>query len=48
MSAEMTFESQGWTAKVPAGSYFLGDPCYAVPSHLWNELLDSCEVRHLY
>ena len=44
MSTVMTFESQGWTAKVPAGSYFLGDPCYAVPSHLWNELLDSCEV----
>ena len=27
---------------VPKGSYVIGDPCYAVPSHLWNELLNSC------
>jgi len=40
----MSFRSQGWTATVPAGTYFLGDPCYAVPSHLWEALLDSCSV----
>ena len=27
---------------VPAGKYFLGDPCYAVPNRLWDELLGSC------
>ena len=27
---------------VPAGQYVLGDPCYAVPDRLWNELLNSC------
>ncbi len=28
---------------VPAGKYFLGDPCYSVPSHLWMDLLSSAE-----
>jgi len=27
---------------VPAGSYVLGDPCYAVPDEKWDELLESC------
>ena len=27
---------------VPVGTYFLGDPCYAVPNSLWNSLLNSC------
>lgn len=27
---------------VPAGKYFLGDPCYSVPNHLWDSLLRSC------
>lgn len=27
---------------VPAGKYFLGDPCYAVPDRLWDKLLGSC------
>lgn len=26
---------------VPAGKYFLGDPCYAVPNRLWDALLGS-------
>ena len=26
---------------VPAGDYWLGDPCYAVPDDLWHELLES-------
>lgn len=30
-------------ASVPAGAYFLGDPCYAVPGELWDELLASCD-----
>jgi len=25
------------------GTYFLADPCYAVPDDLWTELLDSCD-----
>jgi hypothetical protein len=28
---------------VPAGTYFLGDPCYAVPDALWDALLQSCD-----
>ncbi len=28
---------------VPAGKYWLCDPCYAVPSDLWMDLLNSCE-----
>jgi hypothetical protein len=24
---------------VPAGTYFLGDPCYSVPGHEWQDLL---------
>jgi len=26
---------------VQAGEYYLGDPCYTVPDHLWHKLLDS-------
>ena len=29
------------TVVVPPGKYFLGDPCYAVPDDLWDELLES-------
>lgn len=28
---------------IPAGRYFLGDPCYAVPDDLWLPLLESCD-----
>jgi hypothetical protein len=28
---------------VPAGKYVIGDPCYAVPDRLWDELLKSCD-----
>ena len=27
---------------VPAGRYFLGDPCYAVRGAKWHDLLNSC------
>ena len=27
------------TVEVPAGTYFLGDPCYAVPDSEWDGLL---------
>jgi hypothetical protein len=33
-----------WTVIVPAGKYVLGDPCYAVPDHLWIDLLESCGI----
>ena len=29
--------------EVPAGSYYLGDPCYAVPDEHWDALLKSCD-----
>lgn len=29
---------------MPAGTYFVGDPCYAVPDEDWNDLLDSNDV----
>ena len=28
---------------VPAGKYWLCDPCYAVPENLWMQLLNSCD-----
>ena len=28
---------------VPAGKYWLCDPCYAVPEGLWMQLLNSCD-----
>lgn len=27
----------------PAGEYFVGDPCYAVPEKDWSDLLASCD-----
>lgn len=32
-----------YEVQVPAGKYWLCDPCYAVPSDLWMDLLNSCE-----
>jgi hypothetical protein len=29
--------------EAPAGEYFMGDPCYAVPEEHWSALLDSCD-----
>lgn len=29
--------------RVPAGEYYLGDPCYAVPDEHWMALLESCD-----
>lgn len=26
---------------MPAGEYYVGDPCYAVPDHLWMEWLEG-------
>jgi len=31
------------TVRVPAGAYYLGDPCYTVPNDLWMELLGTCD-----
>jgi hypothetical protein len=28
---------------VPAGEYYLGDPCYSVPEEFWGELLKSSD-----
>jgi hypothetical protein len=39
----MTVTAKAWTVTVPAGRYFLGDPCYAVPNEYWMPLLDSCD-----
>lgn len=39
----MTVTAKAWTVTVPAGRYFLGDPCYAVPNEYWTPLLDSCD-----
>lgn len=34
--------ASAWTVAVPAGTYFLGDPGYAVPAADWMPLLESC------
>lgn len=26
---------------LPAGKYYIGDPCYVVPNNLWGKLIDS-------
>ena len=39
----MQASSLGWDVSVAAGSYFVGDPCYAVPEGLWGDLLASCD-----
>jgi hypothetical protein len=44
---EMYILTADYTVKVPAGKYWLGDPCYSVPSELWGPLLDSCETFNL-
>lgn len=30
--------------KIPAGKYYLGDPCYSVPNNEWDDLLDTCQT----
>lgn len=40
MEAKVT--AVNWRVSVPAGTYFLGDPCYAVPGADWLPLLESC------
>ena len=42
--SEMYILAADYTVKVPPGKYWLGDPCYSVPSELWCPLLDSCET----
>ena len=44
---EMYIMAADYTVKVPAGKYWLGDPCYSVPNNLWDALLDSCETFNL-
>ena len=36
-------QSTNFTITVPAGTYWLGDPCYAVPDADWMPLLNSCD-----
>ena len=35
-------------AKAPPGTYFIGDPCYAVPDDDWHDLLESTGYLGLY
>ena len=43
----MRISNVTYEVTVPAGKYWLGDPCYAVPSELWMDLLNSCKVFEL-
>ena len=36
-------QSQNFEITVPAGTYWLGDPCYAVPESDWLPLLETCD-----
>jgi hypothetical protein len=40
----MQVRATGWKVTVPPGTYFLGDPCYAVPDADWAPLLASCDT----
>jgi len=31
------------TARVPAGTYWIGDPCYTIPTDEWMEWLDAAD-----
>lgn len=42
MTGGFEIVSRGSSVKVPPGTYFLGDPCYAVPNDEWMHLLESC------
>lgn len=37
----MTYVAVAWRVSVPAGTYFLGDPCYAVPADAWAPLIEN-------
>lgn len=34
--------------RLPAGSYFIGDPCYAIPDKDWGDVLDATCFFGLY
>jgi hypothetical protein len=34
--------------EAPAGKYFIGDPCYAVPDEDWSDVLDATGMLGLY
>jgi hypothetical protein len=45
----MTY-TEGKSVTVPAGKYWLGDPCYVIKDEMWIEWLESCDYtkeRHL-
>lgn len=43
MTTQMKARATGFQATVPAGEYFLGDPCYTIKDHdRWMQLLESC------
>lgn len=39
----MRIKATEFVVEVPAGKYFMGDPCYAVPDKEWIPLLESCD-----
>lgn len=41
--SQMQVTPVAWYVEVPPGTYFLGDPCYAVPQEHWMPLLESCD-----
>lgn len=43
----MRVENVSYSVLVPAGEYWLGDPCYAVPDELWDSLLESSDFFNL-
>ena len=34
------------TVLVPAGTYILGDPCYAIPDNKWDEAITTTDCFH--
>lgn len=41
LPAPMTYKPTDWEVRVPPGTYFLGDPCYAVPESEWPLLIED-------
>lgn len=33
-------------ATLPAGTYYIGDPCYSLPNHLWMTWLEAADYEN--
>lgn len=41
-----TEQTEVLSATMPAGTYVIGDPCYAIPGERWHEWLDAADFMN--